>query len=174
MTISIYIRPLELADASTSYKWRNDSQIWTYTDFKPSSYITEEVEKAWLREKLAQADERRFAICVEGLDTYIGNIQLLKITNQCAELHLFIGNRLYWGKGVGYQATLLTVKYGFEKLYLDNIYLDVHPANIPALALYEKAGFEIARKNERFIGMQLSRARFLATHYADRNLTPEL
>lgn len=165
MTISVYIRPLELADARISYKWRNDRQIWIYTSFKSSDYITEEIETEWLREKLAQPDEKRFAICVKGLDTYIGNIQLLKIDNGRAELHLFIGNRLYWGKGVGYQATSLIIQYGFETLGLDYIYLDVHPANIPALALYEKAGFEIARKNEGFIGMELSRERYMATNY---------
>jgi len=164
MTISVYIRPLELADARTSYKWRNDSQIWAYTSFKPSTYITEEIETEWLREKLTKTDEKRFAICVKGLDTYIGNIQLLKIANGSAELHLFIGNRVYWGKGVGYQATTLITQYGFEKLGLDRIYLDVHPANIPALALYEKAGFEITRKNEGFIGMELSRERYMAAN----------
>lgn len=164
MTISVYIRPLELADARISYKWRNDSQIWVYTSFKASAYITEEIETEWLREKLTKTDERRFAICVKGLDTYIGNIQLLKISNCCAELHLFIGNKLYWGKGVGYQATLQIAQYGFEKLGLDNICLGVHPANIPALALYEKAGFEIAGKNDGFISMRLSRERFMAAN----------
>ncbi|PTQ96669.1 RimJ/RimL family protein N-acetyltransferase [Mucilaginibacter yixingensis] len=161
MRISVYIRPLKLDDAQTSYLWRNDSQVWLYTNFKAVGYITKEQEKEWLREKLTHNDEKRFAICVKELDTYIGNVQLLDIKDHHAELHLFIGNKLYWGKGIGYQATLLTAKFGFEKMNLDDIYLRVHPANVPALAIYEKAGFEISGKNEGLITMHLTKDRFL-------------
>lgn len=168
MKISVYIRPLTLDDAHTSYLWRNDTQVWTYTNFKSVGYITEEQEKNWLSEKLTHNDEKRFAICVKELDTYIGNVQLLDIKDQHAELHLFIGNKLYWGKGIGYQATLLTAKYGFEQIGLEDIYLKVHPANVPALAIYEKAGFEISGKDEGMIDMHLSRQRFFEINSYNR------
>jgi len=161
MTISVYIRPLVIEDASVSYAWRNDPLIWVYTGYKPTHYISSEIETAWLREKLAKPDQLRFAICVKELNTYIGNIQLLDITDHDAELHLFIGNKLYWGKGIGYQATVQMIRYGFLIKELDEIYLKVHPANIAAITVYEKAGFEITGKANDLITMSVTKTKFV-------------
>ena len=143
MIVSVYIRPLVLADAQISCVWRNDPEVWAYTKFRPNCYITPEIETEWLRGTLNKPDQSRFAICLQELDTYIGNVQLLDITNRSAELHLFIGNKLYWGKGIGYQATRLILRYAFFERHLEEVYLIVHPENIAAISLYEKAGFEI-------------------------------
>ncbi|MCC8426360.1 GNAT family N-acetyltransferase [Mucilaginibacter sp. UR6-11] len=160
MIISIYIRPLVLEDAKISYLWRNDPSIWTYTGFKANGIITEEMETEWLRNNLNRPDQSRFAICVKRLDTYIGNVQLLDFHGKTAELHLFIGNKLYWGKGVGFQATVLILRYGFFNRKLEVIYLKVHPANIAAISIYEKAGFQITGKDDGNIIMSISFDRF--------------
>jgi diamine N-acetyltransferase len=157
MTLLVYIRPLELKDAQTSYLWRNNSELWIYTGFKPQGYVTPEMETEWLMGTLNKPDQSRFAICVKELDTYIGNVQLLNINEQSAELHLFIGNKQYWNMGIGYQATKLIVEYGFFKKRLKEIYLKVHPANISALYLYEKAGFKITGKKEGLILMTITK-----------------
>ncbi|MGN8068879.1 GNAT family N-acetyltransferase [Mucilaginibacter sp. 22184] len=162
MTISVYIRPLVLEDAQTSYLWRNDPQIWTFTKFKATKRITSRMETAWLQDNLRKPDQIRFAICLKGLDTYIGNIQLLDIQQNKAELHLFIGNKLYWGKGIGYQATMLILKYAFFFKDLESLYLRVHPANIPALSIYEKAGFEITGEKDGLVMMSISKKKFIA------------
>jgi RimJ/RimL family protein N-acetyltransferase len=161
MKIQVYIRPLVLEDAKVSYHWRNDPGVWKYTGFKATTYITAEAEAYWLAQNIARTDQIRFAICAKGLDTYIGNIQLLNIENKSAELHLFIGNKLYWGKGIGYQATILALKYSFLEQGLESIYLKVHPANIPALYLYEKAGFEITGEDNKLICMSISQEKFM-------------
>jgi diamine N-acetyltransferase len=165
MTISIYIRPLVLEDAQTSYLWRNDPQIWTFTKFKATKRITSRMETAWLQDNLSKPDQIRFAICLKELDTYIGNIQLLDIHLQRAELHLFIGNKLFWGKGIGYQATILILRYAFFYRELESLYLRVHPANIPALAIYEKAGFEITGEKDGLVAMSISKKKFIALEH---------
>jgi len=162
MTISIYIRPLVVEDALVSYAWRNDPLIWIYTGYKPVNYITAVIETAWLQDELLKENQARFAICVKELNTYVGNIQLLDITAHDAELHLFIGNRLYWGKGIGYQATAKILNYGFLIKELDLIYLKVHPSNISAIAVYEKAGFEITGKQNDLICMSITKSKFIA------------
>jgi len=161
MTISVYIRPLVIEDALVSYAWRNDPLIWIYTGYKPTSYISAEAETKWLQTQLNKTNQARFAICVKELNTYIGNVQLLDITEHDAELHLFIGNKLYWGKGIGYQATVQMIRYGFLVKELDLIYLKVHPANISALSVYEKAGFEITGKQNDLICMSITKSKFV-------------
>ncbi len=160
MIISVYIRPLVLEDAKVSYLWRNDPSVWTYTGFKANVVITEEMETEWLRNNLNKPDQCRFAICVKELNTYVGNVQLLDFHDNSAELHLFIGNKLYWGKGIGFQATVQMLRYGFFERKLDVIYLKVHPANIAAISIYEKAGFEITGKDDGRITMNISKEHF--------------
>jgi diamine N-acetyltransferase len=161
MIISIYIRPLVIEDAQTSYLWRNDPQIWAYTMKKMTRYITPEIETAWLQGNLGRTDQANFAICVKELDTYVGNIRLVDIQDQTAEIHLFIGNKLFWRKGIGYQAIMLALRHGFLEINLENIWLRVHPANISALHIYEKAGFKITGHDNEFIIMNISRKKFL-------------
>jgi diamine N-acetyltransferase len=168
MNISVYIRPLVLEDAQTSYLWRNDPKVWTFTNFKATQRITPKMEAAWLQSNLNRPDQIRFAICLKELDTYVGNIQLLDIQDKRAELHLFIGNKIYWGKGIGYQATMLILKYAFFFKNLDSLYLRVHPANIPALSIYEKAGFDIVGEKDGLVRMSISKKKFMALETSDK------
>jgi len=156
MNTEIYIRPLALKDADTSYKWRNDPEVWSYTKFVLKDPITAEVEKQWLLNKLNLTNEKRFAICVKSTNEYIGNIQLLDIENDAAEFHLFIGEKKYWGKGIGYQASLMLLKYAFYNLNLKHIFLEVHAENLAAYAIYKKVGFERISQQADFIKMAIN------------------
>lgn len=170
MIISIYLRPLVIEDALTSFAWRNDPQIWTFTMKKMTRYITAEIETAWLQGILDQPDQANFAICVKELDTYIGNIRIVDIKDKGAEIHLFIGNKLYWRKGVGYQAIMQIIRYGFFEINLENIWLRVHPTNIAALHVYEKAGFEITGHDNEFIIMNLTKTKFMAMEDSNKKI----
>ncbi len=135
MSRNIYIRPLCKEDAFTSYKWRNNARIWRYTMLKPDKHITPEMEFTWLQEVIQRADEKRFAICLSENDNYIGNIYLNNIRDNTAEMHLFIGDIKYWGKGRALEAIRLILQYGFETLHLEMIYSRVNKNNLAAIAL---------------------------------------
>ena len=144
--MDIYIRPLKKEDALTSFRWRNNPDIWKFTGSKPDKIITPEIELKWIQKVLKEEDSKRFAICLKENNKYIGNIQLTNIRNQTAEFHIFIGEQEFWGKGIGTKATKLILKYGFEKLNLKQIYLYVSPKNIAAIKSYEKCGFIFQQK----------------------------
>lgn len=158
----VYIRPLVLSDANVSYQWRNDSDIWKYTEFKPDRYISLEAEQEWIKGKLENKDERRFAICLKENNQYIGNIQLLAINNGLAFFHIFIGEKSLWGNGIGKQATKLILKYAFFELGLKCVLLEVNPLNISAYKTYERMGFVAVGSNEAngFIKMELNKKEF--------------
>ena len=164
MIISLYLRPLVIQDALPSYMWRNDPQVWKYTMKKMTRYITPEIETEWLKECLSRSDQASFAICLKELDTYVGNVRLIDIKDQTAEINIFIGNKLYWGRGIGYQAITQILDFGFREANLESIFLRVHPANISALHIYEKAGFEIKGRDNDFIVMDISKQKFMTTN----------
>lgn len=159
---SVYIRPLVLEDAQTSYKWRNDADIWKYTGFQPDRFISPEIEEQWLKSKLIKNNEKRFAICLADNDQYIGNIQLLNIDGEKACYHIFIGVKDFWGKGISQSATRLILSYAFLELNLNVVLLEVNPLNIPALIVYKKMGFIATGENKEdgFIKMCLSKKDF--------------
>jgi RimJ/RimL family protein N-acetyltransferase len=138
--IKVEIRPLKFEDASTSYLWRNDPEVWKLTGNRPTKFITKEIEENWIRSKLNESNSLRFAIIAN--DEYVGNIQLTNIiSNQDAEYHIFIGNKIFWNKGVAQKATHLLISYIKEKTNINEIYLFVNPDNKSAIKVYEKTGF---------------------------------
>lgn len=162
MKYPIYLRPLDLEDAKTSYKWRNNPEIWVYTKHTHNNEITLEIETEWLSEVLKRNDEERFAICLKKNDQYIGNVQLLNITQKEATFHIFIGESEFWGKGIAQAATCSLMKFAFRKMKLDKVILQVNENNLPAITVYKKMGFVITDEKEEFIEMELIKPHFEA------------
>ncbi len=141
-----YIRKLQHGDHLTSCHWRNNPEIWKYTGSRPDMVITEQIEEEWLLRVTQDPTSTRWAICIAGTDEYVGNVQLTDIKDGTAEFHIFIGNTAWWGKGIGLQATRLMVEEGF-RMGLQEIYLYVDAANKPAVAIYERCGFEVTESD---------------------------
>ena len=62
-------------------------------------------------------------------------------TNRRASLGIIIGEKAYWGKGYGTDATRLLLDYGFNVLNLHSVELSVYSFNERAIRCYEKVGF---------------------------------
>ena len=150
--IHIYLRPLVLSDALISYKWRNIPKIWELTGNKPNRYITSEIETNWLKNSLIKVNEKRFAICIQSTNQYMGNIQLTNIEYSKAEFHIFIGEIEFWGQGIAYSATKMMLSLAFEKFEIREIHLEVSSLNIAALKVYQKCGFvKTKERNDKIL-----------------------
>jgi RimJ/RimL family protein N-acetyltransferase/glycosyltransferase involved in cell wall biosynthesis len=151
----ISLRALTGDHASISYKWRNDPDIWRYTGHRPDKIVTYEIEFEWIQKVLKSNNEKRFAICIKQTGQYIGNVQLTSINGYDAALHIFIGEKEFWGQGYGFEATKLVLEYGFEVLQLQSIYLDVKKEHSVAIKMYKKAGFSDIFEYEEFCRMAI-------------------
>ncbi len=160
MSYSVYLRPLKPEDAGTSWRWRNNPNIWLYTKFRPPGIISAEMEASWLSNCLQRSNEHRFAICLEETHQYVGNIQLINIRDQQGEFHVFIGEENCWNKGIARKAGVLLLEFAFEQLKLETVVLQVHPENKAAIAVYEKIGFCQTGMDDDFIEMSVSRSAF--------------
>lgn len=131
----ILIRPLRVKDSEVSYKWRNDPEIWKYTGSRPDRVITREIEDAWIRNVLSETDSYRFAIEADG--RYVGNIQITNVRSSMdGQYHIFIGEKVFWGKDIASLATSQLLRFCKEELRLQQLYLFVNPLNIAAIRVY--------------------------------------
>ncbi|HTL08436.1 MAG TPA: GNAT family N-acetyltransferase [Chitinophagaceae bacterium] len=142
MSKSVYIRPLQLADAQVSYQWRNNPKIWRFTGARPDKYITPEMEASWIMEVMKRDNERRFAICLAADNRYIGNIYFTDILKDEAQMHIFIGDTEYWGKRRAYESICQIFDYGFKILKLNIIYVQINPRNAAAMMLSKLVAFK--------------------------------
>jgi RimJ/RimL family protein N-acetyltransferase len=73
----------------------------------------------------------------------IGNVAFfdLQWIHRCAEIGILIGDKTQWNKGYGTETMRLMLKYGFETLNLNRIYLRVYRDNLGGIKAYERAGF---------------------------------
>lgn len=143
-----YLRGLEEDDLSERYfQWLNDFDVTRYLE--SGRFPNSKAAQRNFFEHSQQGDKVIFAIVDKANDCHIGNIGLHDLTtvHRRASLGILIGDKAYWGKGFGTEATWLAVDYGFRRLNLHSIWLGVLTVNVGAIKAYEKVGFTIDGTN---------------------------
>ena len=148
----VYLRDLKENDAAISFVWRNDPEVWVLTGRAWNNLVTEEVEREWIRQSLLSESVKRMAICVGDDARYIGNVQLTNISQGKAVFHIFIGEKQFWGKGIGKVATQLMIKYAKDVLRLEELSLVVLMNNKAAIRIYNSVGFvEVSSSGDKTV-----------------------
>jgi len=139
----IYLRGLEKSDLTGNmFQWANDPEVTHYMFMGAMPNTIEQLEEEY--EQLAKSSKDVvFAIIDKKLETHIGNVGLYLINyiSRAGEFRIIVGEKEYWNKGYGTEATKLTVDYGFERLNLNCIFLGVNAEHLSAIKAYENAGF---------------------------------
>lgn len=101
--------------------------------------------RSYVSTKIDDPNVTFFAIFSNDTNQHIGNIKF-EVTDKKAavcDLGLLIGDKAWWGKGVGAEACKLSIAYMFEERKIRKIYLAVYGNNPNARKLYEKIGFRL-------------------------------
>lgn len=137
----IILRPIKNSDAQKFVKWLDDEEIRKFLNAQPKGISLKE-EKKWIKSLSKNKTEKQFAICTKE-NKHIGSIGLhLDLKNRNANTGIMIGDKNYHGKDYGYEAMKLALNYGFRKLKLHRIDLNVYEYNTRAIKLYKKLGFK--------------------------------
>lgn len=121
-------------------KWFTDVQVigYLYSARKMVNFKTLEDVKKFLAE---DRDEIFWEI-------YTKENEFIGYTSLCAfegkercEFSVFVLDKNYWGKGIGLEATKLTLDYAFNKLEMKKVILETSEFHQNAIKLYEKFGF---------------------------------
>lgn len=139
---NVMLRKINLDDTENIIKWKNSPEV--KKNFCIQEDLTYETHFNWFTNKIKTGEVEQFIIIDRTTNTPVGSTYLRDIDNKNnkAEFGIFIGEGSARNKGIGTDATILTMKYGFEKLGLNKIFLRVFSNNIGAIKAYEKAGFE--------------------------------
>jgi RimJ/RimL family protein N-acetyltransferase len=150
----VNLRALESTDPERAYAWMNDVEVIRYVSARYP--VSRADERRWLEQGEANgfAGGVRFAIdTTEGV--HIGTVDLHGVSgeNRGAGLGIMIGEKAYWSNGYGTDAIVTLLRFAFDEMNLNRVWLHVFEFNERAVACYRKCGFqEEARLREHYYG----------------------
>jgi len=140
---AVRLIPFQHKHVRMTFRWVRDPAL--QRSFFIRGTINWKGHQAYFKKVLSSALWRVYAIIVDR--RHVGNCGFKHIIpdEKMGELWIYIGDRLFRGKGIGQIATQLLLQEGFETLGLERIYLHVAKNNIAAQKLYKKFGFRKVR-----------------------------
>jgi D-cysteine desulfhydrase len=138
--MNIAIRKFEERDIVNKINWINDERNNRYLHYDlPLKY---ENTCHWFKRNQKRTDRYDAVIEVDGIP--VGVIGLLSIdrNNSKAEYYITMGSHEYKGRGIATEASRLILKYAFDQLGLNKVYLFTEVENTTAQRLFEKVGFK--------------------------------
>jgi RimJ/RimL family protein N-acetyltransferase len=137
------LRSLEINDSAEFYAWSCDREV---TQYSLSAYAYPQSKadiSTWLSGINTNSKCVSFGICSNETGTLIGYAGIASIStlNRSGEYFILIGNKAYWGQGIGTEVTKMITDYGFNTLGLHRIELTAYANNPSAIRAYENAGY---------------------------------
>jgi aminoglycoside 6'-N-acetyltransferase len=146
----IALRPMAEEDWDLLLKWNNDPEVLYYAEGdEVSGRSLVEVQDLY-----RQVSETAFCFLIETDGAPVGECWLQRMNLErilsrhpgldLRRIDLMIGEKAFWGRGIGTRAIRLLAEFGFDREGADAIFAcDVADYNPRSLRAFEKAGFEI-------------------------------
>ncbi|MEK6537820.1 MAG: GNAT family protein [Nitrospirota bacterium] len=149
----VSLRVLEERDIDGPYSmWLNDPEVCQFNSHARFPVGKDDLRK-YIQEAKRSSSMQVFAIVTKEKGSHIGNISLQNIdyVDRSAELAIIIGDKRYWGKGIGLEAWKLMMNYGFLVLNLHRLYCGCANKNLGMRRIAEKSGMKPeGRKRDAF------------------------
>lgn len=134
------LRELKAKDVNGMLSWMHDKEINSIFQCDFGSF-TEEKVLNFINSSKSDADNVHFA-CVDDNDNYLGTVSLKHIDKDAKNAEYAISFcKAAHGTGASAFATKEILKYAFNELNLERVYLNVIGDNARANAFYKKFGF---------------------------------
>lgn len=142
----VRLRPFkQKCDTPLFKKWLSDPEVTDYFVM-----TKEEIEESFKRLSLKRIGSLKDSIffAIEAIEPsgniVIGSCKLnnIKLRHRTAEFAIMIGEKEYWSRGYGTEASQLLIDYGFNQLNLHRIGASVLEFNKRSRGMLKKIGFK--------------------------------
>ena len=139
----VNLRAPEMDDLERNTRWVNDREV---TRFLALRYeMSQLAEESWLRGRAGQPlsyDNVFFAIDTKD-GRHIGNLGLERAVpeDRKAMLGIMIGEKDCWSHGYGTDAIVTLLRFAFDEMNLNKVWLTTYDFNERGQACYRKCGF---------------------------------
>jgi RimJ/RimL family protein N-acetyltransferase len=155
------------SDQSFFRKWLAENEELRQQVDNPS-VPSEDDQAAWFK-RSQEADRRMFSVLRLEDNRLIGHCGFVDVDHEekTAQLRITLGDTSSHGKGYGTEATQLLLRYAFDEMGLQSVWLRVLSDNTRAIRVYEKNGFISSDEHDedpRIVRMRITRDDF--HHYS--------
>ena len=142
----VLLRPFRDDDIALQREYFRDPELAWLDSNSPQGYAAIDLEE--LMDTRAARDRDIVALAVEVEGRYVGFGRLLDTANPngVLELGVNIGDRRYWGKGLGKDVVRLLLAHGFDDLGAHAIELTTNARNPRAIRCFAACGFAERRR----------------------------
>lgn len=144
----IHLVEFDEAFLAFSWIWLNDEEIRRLTD---SPSFTKEGQLEWFNQLKTRSDYLIWGIKIDQIP--IGACGLKAITDSDCEYWGYIGEKQYWGEGLGYDMIMILEQKAHD-LGKTSIWLKVIKENTRAISLYKKVGYLIESETDSQLFMR--------------------
>lgn len=141
----IQLLPLHSDQAPIFHRWLSDPEVIAYslTVFQQLNTVAQVAD--WLGRTLQDQHSLTLGIYLAETQELIGYAGITNISrvNQSGEYFILLGEKRYWGQGIGTTVTRQVVTRGFQELGLNRVMLTVSVPNEGGVKAYLKAGFQL-------------------------------
>lgn len=144
MVKTVSLTPFSRSFLDLSFHWLTDPEIRFLTD---SPVVTREGQEAWFAGLEDRTDYRVWGVLADGQP--VGVCGIKHIQHREGEYFGYIGEKTFWGQGVGRRMMALTELCAQEE-GLGRLHLRVLKANKRAVRLYEGCGYDIDESDDKY------------------------
>lgn len=141
----IHLQPLRVDQAPIFHRWLRDPEVIAYSLSVFQELTTLPQVAEWLTRTLADPHSLNLGVYLADTHELIGYAGITGISqvNQAGEYFILLGEKRYWGRGIGTAVTKEVVTRGFQELGLNRIMLTVSEPNAGGVRAYQRAGFHL-------------------------------
>lgn len=140
---SIFLKPLAAEMVTEEYVgWLNNPEVNQYLEVR---HFNNTLETCKEFVELTNSDPCSYLFGIFDHNKHIGNAKLgfINTIYKRGQISLFIGDKSYWGKGIGYQVVHALTEFGFTQLGLHRIEAGCYANNQASLRVFLKAGYTV-------------------------------
>lgn len=130
-----------------TYRWLQDAELLYLIDAIP---ITKELQLVWFENLPNMTNYKIYGVMCDGIP--IGVCGLKHVTESAGEYFGYIGEKNYWGIGIG-KCLVEYIEAVARTKQLKSVYISVREDNIRAINLYKKMNYQINFKENYLIKM---------------------